>query len=299
VSHPAGELELLEQRAAELGVAGGRAQDVRRVHAEVPGGTVSALRWAGAPVDGVFLHGGGQNAHTWDTLLLRSGTGALAVDFPGHGRSSWIDDSAYRARDLAPLVAGAIEVLAPSAQVVVGVSLGGLTALRLATIRPDLVRRLVLVDVSPASTPDRVEDVDDFLARDDFASLDEMVDHTLRFRPGASRRSIRRSVLYNAVQADDGSWSWRHDRRDTPLGDRKEQVYADLPSYWDDVSGLRCPTLLVRGEQSAILTPDDVDTYRRLLPSIEVVEVPGSGHMVQSDAPEQLGALIEAFVRSP
>ena len=43
----------------------------------------------------VFLHGGGQNAHTWDTVIVGLGEPALAVDLPGHGRSAWRDDGDY------------------------------------------------------------------------------------------------------------------------------------------------------------------------------------------------------------
>lgn len=43
----------------------------------------------------MFLHGGGQNAHTWDTVILGLGEPALAVDLPGHGRSAWREDGDY------------------------------------------------------------------------------------------------------------------------------------------------------------------------------------------------------------
>ena len=47
------------------------------------------------PARVVFLHGGGQNAHTWDTVIVGLGEPALAVDLPGHGRSAWRDDGDY------------------------------------------------------------------------------------------------------------------------------------------------------------------------------------------------------------
>lgn len=56
---------------------------------------VSALRWGSEAPRVVFLHGGAQNAHTWDTVVLGLGEPALAVDLPGHGRSAWRDDGDY------------------------------------------------------------------------------------------------------------------------------------------------------------------------------------------------------------
>ncbi len=102
----------------------------------------------------VFLHGGGQNAHTWDTVIVGLGEPALAIDLPGHGRSAWREDGDYGPKLNAVAVEPVVRELAPAADLVVGMSLGGLTALRLAVAAPELVRKLVLVDVTP-SAPER------------------------------------------------------------------------------------------------------------------------------------------------
>ena len=66
------------------------------------GRSISALTW-GEPgaAEVVFVHGGAQNAHTWDTVALALGRPALAVDLPGHGHSSWRSDGAYSPANLA------------------------------------------------------------------------------------------------------------------------------------------------------------------------------------------------------
>ena len=56
---------------------------------------ISALKFGDGPPRVVFLHGGGQNAHTWDTVIVGLGEPALAVDLPGHGRSAWREDGDY------------------------------------------------------------------------------------------------------------------------------------------------------------------------------------------------------------
>ncbi|HWU78592.1 MAG TPA: alpha/beta fold hydrolase, partial [Caulobacter sp.] len=58
-------------------------------------GEISALKWGSESPQVVFLHGGGQNAHTWDTVILGLGLPALAIDLPGHGRSAWREDGDY------------------------------------------------------------------------------------------------------------------------------------------------------------------------------------------------------------
>src|SRR5215470_13143881 len=100
---------------------------VRRVSVPVTpdGRRLSALVWGDAPPELVFLHGGAQNAHTWDTVALALDRPLLAIDLPGHGHSDGglggALDPASNARD----VAATIRALAPDAAAVVGMSLGG------------------------------------------------------------------------------------------------------------------------------------------------------------------------------
>ncbi len=84
----------------------------------------------------VFFHGGGQNAHTWDTVIVGLGVPALAVDLPGHGHSAWREDGDYSPQHNAAAIEPVIKALAPDAELVVGMSLGGLTAIGLGAIAP-------------------------------------------------------------------------------------------------------------------------------------------------------------------
>ncbi len=79
----------LHENAEQIGAAAMPA--VRRIES----GPISALKWGDEPPEVVFLHGGGQNAHTWDTVILGLGVPALAIDLPGHGRSAWREDGDY------------------------------------------------------------------------------------------------------------------------------------------------------------------------------------------------------------
>ena len=139
------EFALLSENAAQAGVSSALPSVVR-----VERGPISALRWGSDSARVIFLHGGGQNAHTWDTVILGLGLPALAIDLPGHGRSAWREDGDYGPKLNAEAVAPVIKELAPDAQLVVGMSLGGLTAMRLAVTTPALVRELVMIDVTPS-----------------------------------------------------------------------------------------------------------------------------------------------------
>ena len=120
----------------------------------------------------VLLHGGAQNAHTWDTVALALDRPLLALDLPGHGHSDWRDDRDYWPVRNAEAVAEAMRALVPAPVPVVGMSLGGLTAIRLAATAPELVTSLVVVDVTPGVTMAKSAPIVDFVqGPESFAEL--------------------------------------------------------------------------------------------------------------------------------
>src|SRR5687767_12315522 len=126
------EFGLLGDNAAEFGLPFDRPPDVRR--APVPladGRQLSALVWGRGAAELVLLHGGAQNAHTWDTVALALDRPLVAVDLPGHGHADDARDDRLAVADHAADVAEAVRALAPQAAAVVGMSLGGLTTLAL------------------------------------------------------------------------------------------------------------------------------------------------------------------------
>jgi pimeloyl-ACP methyl ester carboxylesterase len=303
------EFGLFHENAAEYGLPFDRPPVVRRVFAEVaPGRRLSALAWQDQEPELVLLHGGAQNAHTWDTVAMALDRPLLAIDLPGHGHSDGPGDRTDGQLDThanAADVAAAIRTLAPTARAVVGMSLGGLTAIALSAEAPDLVRKLVLVDVLPGLKARRSQHIGDFInGPASFASLDELLDRTIRFNPSRSRSSLRRGILHNAEQQPDGTWVWRWARHRGPAAAAQNPGPADPAAdgtrygeLWDALSSITVPLLLVRGMRpDSVLDDDDERELRKRLPSANVVQVAEAGHSVQGDAPVELAAIIESFV---
>jgi pimeloyl-ACP methyl ester carboxylesterase len=293
------EFGMLGQNAEEVGLALDRYPAVtRRSYTIAPGQEVSAIRWGEGEPELVLLHGGGQNAHTWDTVVLVLGRPALAVDLPGHGHSDRRPDRDYGPRRNAEAVASVMDQAAPHAAGVVGMSLGGLSTMRLAAARPDLVRRAVIVDVSPQSA-----DSARTMSRADrgavalvegppvYDSFEAMAEAAVAASPRRPRSAVERGVRHNSVRLPDGRWTWRYDL----FGERPAGV-ADFTALWSDVSAIRAPVMLVRGGDSKFVTDDDVAQFRSRLPGLRVDVVPESGHAIQSDQPLELARLIREFV---
>jgi pimeloyl-ACP methyl ester carboxylesterase len=294
---PYDEFGLFHENAAEYGLPFDGPPEVRRVDVEVsPGRAVSSLVWGSGPPELVLVHGGAQNAHTWDTVAMALGRPLLAVDLPGHGHSDGGPDGAISARSNGQDLATVIAELAPNARGVAGMSLGGLSSIALAAVAPELVRALVLVDITPGVNAEKAAPVTNFVnGPASFDSFDELLARTIEHNPGRSESSLRRGILHNAVQREDGSWVWRYARfrTDTDADDAARRVaFGD---WWDAISTLSVPLLLVRGLAWSVVDDDDVAELLRRQPTATVIGVEGAGHSIQGDRPLELAAILAEF----
>ena len=131
-----------------------------------------------------------------------------------------------------------------------------------------------------------------------FPSFDAILARTIEHNPTRTESSLRRGILHNAHQLDDGSWAWNYDRgrrsrgrRSLPADDEDPPPSAALGR---PVERIEAPLLLVRGGVSPVVDDDDVAELARRQPAAEVVVVDGAGHSVQGDRPLELAALIAA-----
>jgi pimeloyl-ACP methyl ester carboxylesterase len=231
-------------------------------------------------------------------LALRP-TSILSIDLTGHGRSSWRSDGAYGPEENADDAAAIIDRSAPDARVVVGMSLGGLTATALAAKYPWLVRRLVIIDVTPGVNRDKAADVHAFIeGPQTFASFTEIFDRTMEFNPTRSPESLRRGILHNAHRLPSGEWEWNYDRGRLTSPEAAEAMSGDEPTFsvdlWQDVEDVQAPYLLLRGSLSPVVDDDDVAELLRRQPEARVVVVEGAGHSIQGDRPIELAEILRA-----
>lgn len=183
-------------------------------------------------------------------------------------------------------------------------SLGGLTCLALAHGRPELVRSLVMVDITPGVTSKKAKAVLDFInGPQSFASFDDLLARTKEHNPTRSESSLRRGILHNARQLADETWEWRYDRRGRSNNEnapRETETEAGAPrpdslALWDAIETLHCDLLVVRGGISPVVDDDDIAELKRRKPNATVELVDGAGHSVQGDRPVEMAKILARF----
>lgn len=236
----------------------------------------------------ILLHGGGANAHWWDHLANRIAARrpVFALDFRGHGDSDYPASRVVGAfnDDLEDLVSW----LAREDVILVGHSLGAAVALDHATRFP-ATRALVLVDLARGGLPATGRRARLALSlRRTYRTRVEAIER-FRFLPESSHAS-------EALRAAIGASSVREEA-DGRFGYKFDPAWFALPSRpRPDLSALRCPTLLVRGSESTLLTSEAARSFLAEVKSARLVEIADAGHHVLVDQPERLLAALETFL---
>ena len=262
------------------------------------------LEWGRADAPTVILlHGGHQQAHSWDlvSLHLAQRYRVLALDQRGHGDSEWARDVDYSGRAMALDAAAFIAAIANASSgggkpVVVGHSMGGRNGMLLARDHAGLMRALVAVDIGPEISDAGRQQIAGFVAaNNEFDNLEHFIENVRKYDPYRPREHIERTVKYNMFERADGKYVSKCDGTSRRLGLRPGQRSGDNVSL-DDCRGFDLPVLVVRGETSNILAPDAAERLRDALPKGELVTVEKAGHGVPSQNTKGFLAALVPFL---
>lgn len=245
----------------------------------------------------LFLHGGGQTCRTWDVVCheLAQDYRCIALDLRGHGDSEWSYESDYRIEAYAADTAALIDALDLAPLVIVGMSLGGVTGLHYALGQPERVAGFVAVDVGPWVNVEGARPIRQFMQEvGGLDQLEQFVDAALRLNPRRDARLLRHSLWNNLRSCPDGRLMWKTDLR--RRGERAAVVAAALDSLQERIADLRCPTLIVRGGDSAILGEEHARRFAEAIPHGRWIAIEGAGHNVQGDQPKALVRSLRAFL---
>ena len=270
---------------------------------EVNGLRLHYLDWGnlGAPVI-VCVHGLTSHAHAFDGFARRCAGRfhVLSLDVRGRGDSAWSPSGEYTMAAYTADLAAFVEALSLARFTLVGTSMGGRISMHYAATHADRLDRLVLNDIGPDSEAGSHRITAVGASRPaSFASLDEAVAYRARTVPAMAQASaeLQRETAHFALrQSSDGRWVWKHD----PAIDqqRARDGAHGYPALWQVLASVPCPTLLLWGSMSDVLSEAQARKIVATLPHGTLATVMGSAHAPTLNEPDAAAAL-EAFLSTP
>ncbi len=256
------------------------------------------LDWGGTGHPILFLHGGGLNAHTWDLVcvMLRDSYRCIALDQRGHGDSEWSPTIDYAIETQVRDIEGFIQQLGLNEPVLVGQSMGGLNSIAYAIRHSDKLRGLVVIDVGPEINPAGTQRIREFASTPALESFEAFLERAIKFNPLRNPTVLKRSLYYNLRQTPTGKWTLKHDQR------RGSEEYmrianAQRERLAQQLTKIMCPTLIVRGALSDVLTDEAAERFARSLSKGRWTRVERAGHNVQGDNPAGLLGVVLPFLK--
>ncbi len=248
----------------------------------------------------LMLHGGGQNRFSWKNtgqILADAGYHVVALDSRGHGDSDRSPTATYTVEALCE---DTLQVLYQIGRpvVLVGASMGGLTGIAAAhEAGPELVSKLVLVDVVPRFEKDGSARIRDFMfsSIDGFASLEEAADAVAAYLP---HRDKPRNVdgLTKNLRQRDGRWYWHWDP--AFLTKPEDDPFVRVDKLEQAAISLEIPILLIRGKLSDVVSTEGVEDFLAKVPRAEFVELSDAGHTAAGDDNDAFTDVVVRFVAS-
>ncbi len=243
----------------------------------------------------VMLHGFTGHARTWDHAARAIGDRfrVLALDQRGHGDSEWAP--VYGSRVMVDDLGAFVDALGLDRVCLVGASMGGVNAYSFAGEHPERVERLAIVDIGPEIHAPGVERImHNAAAATEFASVDEAFAKVRVENPLADTGMLRDRVERNVRPVEGGRVAWKWDPAIRDFTRRREEISS--AEQWDRWRALQCPTLILRGSESDILSVDIAARMLESQPRARLVTIDGAGHTVTMDRPAEHDAAIREFL---
>ncbi len=237
----------------------------------------------------VIAHGLFGSARNWGVVSKRlSGRGrVVAVDMRNHGESPWSEEAGYRA-----MAGDLVEVIEEIGEPVdlLGHSMGGKAAMVAALGRPDLVRRLIVVDIAPVRYAHSAEQRDLIAA---MRGLDLDAISTRAEADAALARAVPdggvRAFLLQSLDVRAGRWALNLSALDAAMD--------EITGWPGDLGGAHDgPALFLAGALSDYVGPEGQDAIARYFPRAERREVAGAGHWVHAQAPREFEREVRDFL---
>jgi len=217
----------------------------------------------------------------------------IVPDVRGHGESAWSPTGAYQYSDQVSDLEGMVTQLGLERFTLIGTSMGGIIAMAYAGAYPERLTRLVINDIGPDAEVGSQRITQMVGDRPEvFATLEDAMTYRRSVSPivaGRSAEDQRELALGVLRQQADGRWGWKLDP--AYVQQRVQHGPPRRPALWPALQRLPCPTLVVWGMESDVLSETQARRMAEVLPRGELVAVPGVGHAPTLMEPVVLAAL--------
>ncbi len=268
--------------------------------------SLQLFEWSHEGVPLLLLHGFGNDGRVWDDFapVVAPYYRTLAIDLRGHGDSDRDSELRYHHDAVSDDVEALCDGLGLERMVLVGHSFGGRAAMRFAGRHPERLAGLVIVDAGPDLDARGVLRIrlDAEQSDPSFASVQEYERVLSRAYPLARGDVVARMARYGLRQRDDGRFERKTDPRFGAGGGRLTpaelvaRMRAESETLWNDLGRVKCPSLVVRGAASDILSADTAERMaEQVLAQGRLAVVPRAGHSVMIDNPEGFAEAVSGF----
>ena len=221
----------------------------------------------------------------------------VALDQRGHGDSQWAPDGDYTRESFVADVEAVRQQLGLDRFILIGHSMGGLNAVEYTFQHPERVRALILVDVGPEAAREGVDNIMRFTRGPDELDFDEFVQNAMRFNTRRTEENIRERMRHRLKPLENGKWTWKFDKRFRE-GEGAVRSGSQISSdeLWRRFRELAPPVLLVRGQQSDILSQEVAERCIVEMRAARLAVVPEAGHSVPGDNPDGFTSAVTEFL---
>lgn len=246
----------------------------------------------------ICLHSHTNSAASWREFaeFASSKYHVFALDQRGHGNSEWAKDGYARDRFVEDL-AEFVKINNFEHITLVGCSMGGWHSILYTANNPGIVERIVMVDIAPEPSPERLQAPAADPAPMVFQTLEDGYQWLRSGNALASDIRLHEEAKSRLKQTDSGVWTWKADLNgfDNPLPDMTSP--ALINRYWSAIETIQCPIFEIRGKESGLVSDDTIEKMKKLGKDVSSVDVSSAGHVVMVDQPEAFIEAIRAFVR--
>ncbi|MGE0601305.1 MAG: alpha/beta fold hydrolase [Dehalococcoidia bacterium] len=249
----------------------------------------------GSPVV-MMLHGLAGQARVFDSIAnhLAAKYHVYCLDVRGRGESAWGPPEGYAIDTYVEDLEAVRDALGLQRMSLVGTSMGGLITMEYAPKHPEHVAKAVLNDVGPEVDPKGLERILSYVggAPEMFADMKAVIryykEHYAPMVEHMPDDQISEFARHNVRRSDTGVHVWKMDP-----AVRTTVAAPPAVTPWDALKGMKCPTLILRGANSDVLSADIAKRMLEALPGAQLVEVPGVGHAPVLSEPVAVKALDE------